>query len=225
MFNYIEKEIKTKKEYTVKYHVIKDIAISRAADGSITTYATVMSYFDLEKIYEGDYVPPHRFAYVINSTPTSYLEPQIYQELENILVTDSNSVLFGGTINILKPTEITLENSKIYKWEQIKRKRTEIINSPIVTPYGTVQCESEDRQNLTDAIMMAQVLASRTESTVIAWTMLDNTVVDLDLEMLTNIGLLIGAKIQNAHQISRTLRQALDSAQTVEEVEAVVWPS
>ena len=118
----------------------------------------------------------------------------------------------------------TLEQAKFDKWEQIKLWRTAAIDSNMTTPYGVFQCRAEDRQNITDAIMLGQTLASLEQPVAIPWTLADNSVVTLDLTQIVTVGLLLGQKVQAAHATARTLRSLIEAAETVEAVTAIDWP-
>lgn len=134
-----------------------------------------------------------------------------------------NGVLAGGSI--IPGEAATLSDAQLMKWAEVKRWRTEAINSNMTTPYGTFQCSAEDRQNITDAIMLAQTLSAMEQPVSIPWTLADNTVIDLDASMLVNIGLLLGQKVQTAHAIARLLREDITNAETVEDLDLVVWPA
>lgn len=116
-----------------------------------------------------------------------------------------------------------LEDIQLAKWEEIKQARAAEIDAPLITPYGAFQCRAEDRQNISDTVLLAQTLASMNQPVAIDWTLANNTVVVLDLQMMVTVGLLLGQKIQAAHAKARTLRQAIEAATTVQAVEAIAW--
>lgn len=116
-----------------------------------------------------------------------------------------------------------LEKVKEDVWEGIKLSRAAAIEEDLVTPYGVFQCRPDDRQNLTDSIILAQTLAAAGQPVNIDWTLADNSVVTLTAAQLTEVGLLLGQKIQAAHTYTRTLRAVVDAATTPAEVLAVTW--
>lgn len=117
----------------------------------------------------------------------------------------------------------SLEEAKADVWDEVKQKREQVICEDLETPYGVLQCRPKDRQNITDAILLAQALTAMDAPVQIDWTMADNTVVTLSAEQLTNIGLILGQKVQAAHARARELRAAIEECTSVAEVNALSW--
>ena len=117
----------------------------------------------------------------------------------------------------------SLGEVKLEQWVLIKEARAIAINADLDTPYGVFQCSTEDRQNITDAIMLAQTLTALQQTVSIPWTLADNTVVTLNTAHLVTVGLLLGQRVQEAHATARTLRSQIEAATTVGDVEAIVW--
>lgn len=118
----------------------------------------------------------------------------------------------------------TLAEAKADKWEQIKAARTAYIDAGLTTPYGTFQVAPPDRQNIAEGVLLARTLTDLGQPVSISWTLVDNTVVTLDATAMTNVGLLLGQRVQQAHATGRALRAAIDAATTNEEADAVQWP-
>lgn len=118
----------------------------------------------------------------------------------------------------------TLDELKGDKWAEIKSAREAVFNAPLVTPHGTFDSDSRGRSNITDAVLMAQALTATGSPVSIDFTLADNTVVTLNAEQMIEVGLYLGAKVQGAYAVSRTLRAAIDAATTSAEVQAVSWP-
>lgn len=145
----------------------------------------------------------------------------------------------GGVVKLLPPKpsadyvfdyslkqwvfSLTLQDVKNAKWEYIKKRRTEVIDANLVTPYGDVDSGSADRVNITNAVMMLQTLAGIGTPGTVQFTMADNSTVELDVTKMVHIGLLLGQKIEVAHATARSYRVAIDAAQTIEEVSAITW--
>lgn len=117
----------------------------------------------------------------------------------------------------------TLDDIKRERWELIKAHREQAINAKLHTPYGVVDSGERDRVNITNSVMMLQTLAGLGTPGTVQFTMADNSTVELDTSKMVHIGLLLGQKIEAAHATARTLRQAIDEAQTIEEVLAITW--
>lgn len=131
-------------------------------------------------------------------------------------------VFVGGTV--IADGDASLEAAKARRWAMIKHRRSVEIDKNMATPFGEFQCKEEDRQNITNAVVLAQVLLGAGQPVAIDWTLADNTVVTMNATQLTGVGLLLGQKVQQAHAIARGLRAVIDAASTVEQVNAVVWP-
>lgn len=133
----------------------------------------------------------------------------------------SSGDLSGG---ILVPgTDNTLASAKAKKWTEVKQWRANEIDTPLTTPYGILQCAAEDRQNITDAVLLAQTLSGLQQTVAIPWTLADNTISIFDADKMVTVGLLLGQKTQAAHARARLRRAEIDAATTITEVDAVVW--
>lgn len=117
----------------------------------------------------------------------------------------------------------TLQQIRDVQWERIKAAREAEIDSPLVTPYGTFDSGPEDRSNITDAILLVQTLAGLGQPASIDFTLADNTTVTIGLQEIVTVGLLLGAKVQQAYGKSRVLRQQISDATTKEQIEAIQW--
>jgi hypothetical protein len=117
----------------------------------------------------------------------------------------------------------TLEQTKANKWEEVKQWRTDAIDTNMTTPYGVFQCRAEDRQNISDSVLLANAMATASMTVAIVWTLADNSTVTLDQTKMTTVGLLLGQKVQAAHARARTLRTEIDSATTAAQVDALTW--
>lgn len=118
----------------------------------------------------------------------------------------------------------SLAEHRAEKWEQVKVWRSMVIDATMQTPYGQVQCRTEDRQNIASAVLLAKSLAELGHPTSVDWTMADNRVVTLDLSELTHVGVLLGQKVQAAHAVARELRTQIDEATSATQIDAVIWP-
>ncbi len=126
----------------------------------------------------------------------------------------------GGIVN---DNTIGLEGAKLKKWLQVKQLRQQSIDTDLITPYGVFQCASDERQNITDAVQMATVLTAMEQPVSISWTLRDNSVVVLNAEQMTHVGLLLGQKIQEAHAIARVRRGETYAATSIEELNILSW--
>lgn len=223
MIKYINKEFISQRGTLASVHYVNSVRLVRSVQGTEAYVASVQSFATVAALIEGS--NPADSANYRFTPDGEVLGPSLFDAVYTKMLTDSQAPYFGGTLAAVNFSEQTLENAKETKWQQIKVLRANVVNSNMNTPYGEIQCSPEDRQNITDAILLAQTLTSLQQPVSIPWTMSNNSVVILDLEKITAIGLLLGQKVQEAHAVARTLRTAIEAALTIEEVEAVTWPA
>jgi hypothetical protein len=123
----------------------------------------------------------------------------------------------------------TLEQRRAERWAQIKAARDAAETAPLVTPYGTFQCDFPVSQTrIANAAQMMQTEAAALQpglTPTIDFTLADNTVVTLTAGQMVEVALRMGAQIQAAHATGRALRAQLDAATTAEAVDSVHWPA
>lgn len=117
----------------------------------------------------------------------------------------------------------TLQDFKDAKWESIKQARTSYLYSPLTTDYGTFTGDEEDQNNLKGAIQLSDKLEAFSQPSDITFTLLDNTRVTLTNLQLNMIGFALGAKTNAAHALSSSLRTQIDDAESVEQLDEIVW--
>jgi hypothetical protein len=117
----------------------------------------------------------------------------------------------------------TLEDAKASAWARIKQARIDEFNAPLETPYGVFDSGPEARSNIKDAVQMEQTLMALGMPADIEFTLADNSVVSLSAPAMTQVGLMLGAKIQAAHARARELRAMIEACTTKEEVAAIQW--
>lgn len=118
-----------------------------------------------------------------------------------------------------------LSQVKEDRWTAIKSARNAALTAPLSTPHGTFDADVYSQKNITDAIALLQALEATGSPQTIDYTLADNSVVTLTTAQMVQVGLLLGARTQDAYATGRALRTAIDAASTKEEVEAVVWPA
>lgn len=118
-----------------------------------------------------------------------------------------------------------LSQVKADRWTVIKQARDTAINAPLPTPYGSFDADARSQKNITDAIALLQALETSGTPQTIDFTLADNSVAVLTTAQMVEVGLLLGARTQEAYATARQLRADIEAASTQEEVEAVVWPT
>lgn len=118
----------------------------------------------------------------------------------------------------------SLVQRKVDRWEDMKAARATAIDAPLATPYGVFDSYAEARSNITDAVLLAQTLAGIGQPVAIAFTLADNSVATLGLTQMVTVGLMLGSKVQTVRAVATTLRTQIESATTIEQLEAITWP-
>lgn len=118
------------------------------------------------------------------------------------------------------PYEPTIEEVRQAKWEEIKAKRD--TEEQAGCPYmgSVLDSDSLSVQRINTAVQAAQVVG---ESFAVDWTMQDNTVVHMTYADVLGMPAALAVFSNDLHQKARGLRDQINAAETVEEVEAITW--
>lgn len=122
----------------------------------------------------------------------------------------------------------TLEERRAARWEQIKAARAAAETAPLPTPYGTFDCDPVSQARIANAALLMQTQADQLqpgEAPTVDFTRYDNSVVTLTAGQMVEVALRMGAQVQAAFATGRALREQLDAAATIEQIEAVAWPA
>ena len=100
------------------------------------------------------------------------------------------------------------------RWALIKAARTAEIDAPIDTPFGRFDADAPAREAVATAAALGES---------VVWTTANNLPVQLASEQLVMLLRLIGQRAQVAHARARALRGRIEAAQSMEELESVIW--
>lgn len=100
-------------------------------------------------------------------------------------------------------------------WLKAKTKRDAVIEGGALTPFGMVQSDEQSRLNINGAATAALIAKSAGQPLSIVWTMADNSEVTLTADQIIGMGMAVVTHVNNAHVHARTLRTALEAAETV----------
>lgn len=116
----------------------------------------------------------------------------------------------------------TLLYYKQKKWTEIKNERTR-------RETGTITVNNKvfdlNENKLAGAALDALMAKLNNESWSQNWVLADNTVVVLTADEMVTVGRLAKAAISDLWNISQELRAQIDSATSIEAVDAIIWPS
>lgn len=118
--------------------------------------------------------------------------------------------------------ERTLEETKTQKWEAIKETRSKEEYKPFT--YDGCLFDANVTK-ITAASQLAFMAKVTGQPFAMNWTLFDNSVKELDADAMMAVGLALGQHVDSVYNIARQLRDAINAAQTKEEVELVAWPA
>lgn len=161
--------------------------------------------------------------------PASMVELQAHDDEALLLVpvgtSDATHHIENGELVLGALDLRTLEELKAAKWSEIKRARSQAIDAEVETPYGVFDGNKISRDNITDTAVGLALAVAAGASDLVTWTLADNSTVDITLAQLQHVGLLMLAKVQTAHDTSRTLREAVELATDAEALALIQWPT
>jgi hypothetical protein len=114
----------------------------------------------------------------------------------------------------------SLEEIKSAKWRLVKQLRDDSEHGGFSIDGLTFDSNPISQAKIQGAVQLA-LLAP--ESFTIDWTLANNSVATIDRKTLLAVGLALGQHVQQVHAHARDLRSQIEAAETVEQVEAVVW--
>lgn len=115
--------------------------------------------------------------------------------------------------------EIELDVAKAQAWSRIKKRREENEFSTFTWNDHIFQCGEKSQQRITGATQRAQL-----DSTIaIDWTLADNTIQAFTGTEFIEVGKALSEHVSACHSKATTLRGQINSATTLEEIDAITW--
>lgn len=106
----------------------------------------------------------------------------------------------------------SLEEVRIAKWESIKALRD-------MLEFGGFSYAGNVYDS--DQVSQARILVAAASGLPQSWTTTDNSVIELTTDEVQALANSMQAHISEAHELGRVAREAINAAQTIEEIEAV----
>lgn len=196
------------------YHEIKSATASWSMEGSTpTTSVIVHSWKDAESKIGG---APISWQWSLDKL----VAISDFDNLSLALITAPDSPFFGGKIYT---TLSGIEAEKAKKWAWVKVENARRNTLPLQTSFGVVQCDEASQYEILKAVVMANNLEMVGYPVEIPFTLADNTVMVLDAEMTVGMGFAMGARQQELRARRNELRDEIDAAEMVEEVQRITW--
>ena len=113
----------------------------------------------------------------------------------------------------------SLDSARALKWQEIKAARTAQEFGTFIWGDYTFQCDEVSQRRIQGAVQLAAIDSGFS----IDWTLADNSVVNLSAQDMISIGVTLAAHVNACHEKSRSLRQAIDLAQTEQDIAEIDW--
>jgi hypothetical protein len=126
---------------------------------------------------------------------------------------------FAG--GILQDDPLPLDEAKAKATARLETIRDARLAGGCPTPFGPIDTDMISRQNISGAVSMASIAKAAAQPFELRWRFQDNTYVDLDADQMITVGVIVGTYISNVYNTSFTIKDAINAAQTIAELEAI----
>jgi hypothetical protein len=107
------------------------------------------------------------------------------------------------------------------QWEKVKKQRNAAEFSTFTWDDSTFDADDVSQRRIQGASQLAMLAQGAGQPFQIDWTLANNTVRTLSGEEMIALGIALGQHVATQHGIARTLRAAIDAAQTIEAIEQI----
>jgi hypothetical protein len=118
----------------------------------------------------------------------------------------------------------SLEDHKTEKWTDIKNTRNSLEFGGFTWNNYEFDSDTISQTRIQGAVQLAQLAISNSSPFSIDWTLKNNSIVVLSAEEMIQVGLSLANHVTSIHEISRGLKQQIDSAINVEQLANINWP-
>lgn len=115
----------------------------------------------------------------------------------------------------------SLEEAKVLKWAEIKKVRTQLEFAPFECAGFVYDGDQRSRERIASAVTLAMLAKSTGQSYLETWTLENNTTVQLTADQMIAVGAALGARVSLIFDTARILREQIDAAQSVEEIDSL----
>ena len=117
-----------------------------------------------------------------------------------------------------------IDLAKVNAWHSVKAARNGREFGPFTWGGHVFDGDIDAQRRINLAVLGAQVALAAGQPWSVDWTLADNSFVTLSASEMVGVAEAMGASINAAHEWARGLRIQIESATTIEELEAV-WPA
>lgn len=117
-----------------------------------------------------------------------------------------------------------LEKAKTTKLQELKKSRNLKESGGFAWDGSVFDSDPQSQLRLQGAVQLAQMSAASSTPFSIEWTLKDNTVRTLSGSDMIAVGLALAGHITAVHELYRDLKNEVDTATTVQQVDSISWP-
>lgn len=118
----------------------------------------------------------------------------------------------------------SLDQARMDRWQVIKAQRTAREFGGFTWDGSTFDSDTESQSRIQGAAQLATLAKLAGQPFEVDWTLADNSVRTLSGDDMLAVGQAMGRHVMAVHGAGRALRARIESAETLEEVEAATWP-
>jgi hypothetical protein len=126
-----------------------------------------------------------------------------------------------GQVVAYTPPGPTIEEIREARWIQIKAARDAAQFGGFELNGNRFDTDADSQRLITGSVVLAQVALAQSLPFSITWTLEDNSTATLDAEGMIGVGVALGVHIEACYAAGRAAREAIEAAETAEEVAAV----
>lgn len=110
------------------------------------------------------------------------------------------------------------------KWAQIKAERDRLEQSGVPYLGKILDSDTVSVQRIAIAVQAAQAAIAAGQPFTLEWTTQDNTPLTMNAGQVVGMSVALAMYSDSLHQAARALREQIEAAETVEELEVISWP-
>lgn len=204
--------------------ILKDITLP---NGVLGTHHKVIK---IESIKDGTRLQAHVGSWA-NQESYETKKPPIWNEYIEVPAWDifekvedhvfSMPAYIGGTKITSMPE---LETARINQWNTIKTFRDKQEYGGFSWDNSVFDSDPQSQSRIQGGVQLAILAQQANQPFSITWTLQDNTTRILNGDDMIAVGQALAAHVQTAHTIGRVLREEINAATTVQQINAIQWP-
>lgn len=197
----------------IGYHRVTQIRVDYEANiASLTIRSHVNEQAAIDRL-------PHAWTddYVV---PIASLDGSLTlrEDAEQAVIKIVELPFYGGAI--VADLGGSLEAAKERAWADVKAARSVAEAGTVVFDGGGYQA---DIVRINGAVQLAVLAKASGAPFSETWTLTDNTTRELDADQVIGLGMALGQYVSNVFATGRALREQINAATTIEEVQAIRW--